>query len=270
MNNQNLITNRQRLAAQDIFQGILSWPIWVMLGWQDIKLRYRRSNLGPFWITLSMAITIYSLGILYSHLWKITYQNYLLYFASGLLTWTLILTIVNESANVFLEAKGYLLQIRIPITVFIMRLILRNCIVFMHNILAVVPILIYYHNALNWHTLLVFPMLIFILMPAFIFSTLLAILGLRFRDIGQLVTSLMSLAFFVTPIMWMPANLPAKFQLVIQLNPFAQFINLVRAPLMGQLPSEYSFFFVLALSIFGFILMMYCLGKFRHRIVFWL
>jgi ABC-type polysaccharide/polyol phosphate export permease len=261
---------RRRKAIQDIITGITSWRLWMMLGWQDIKLRYRRSSLGPFWITASMAVTIYSLGILYSHLWKIAHADYMLYFACGLLVWTLMVTVVNESANIFLESRGYLLQIQIPITVFIMRLLFRNCIIFFHNILAVIPILIFYHSLINWRTLLVFPMFFILLMSLFSFSMLLSILGLRFRDIGQLVISLMSLMFFLTPIMWVPSNLPEKYQFVVKYNPFAQLVDLIRAPLMGQLPSLYSLGYVLVMFILGMLFMVYCLSKFRHRIVFWL
>ena len=138
------------------------WRIWLMLGWQDIRLRYRRSNLGPFWITLTMAITIYSLGFLYSHLWKTSLHDFTFYYACGLLSWTLIVSIVTESSNIFLDSKSYLLQIQLPFSVFVMRLLVRNFIVFLHNCLAIVPILIYYHSMLNWHTLLVFPILVFI------------------------------------------------------------------------------------------------------------
>ncbi|MCX7124795.1 MAG: ABC transporter permease [Gammaproteobacteria bacterium] len=263
---------KQRIykAAEDVFLGIFSWRIWLMLGWQDIRLRYRRSSLGPFWITLSMSITIYSLGILYSHLWKTTLPEYMLYLASGLLAWALISSVVNESASIFLEAKGYLLQIHIPFSVFIMRLLVRNFIIFLHNIVAVVPLLIYYHLLFNWHLLILIPSLILILMPLFVISMLLAMINLRFRDIAQLVTSLMNLAFFATPVMWVASNLPEKYRGVIHWNPFAQFVEIIRAPLMGQLPSEHSVLMMVSIFVIGTIFLVWCLSKYRHRIVFWL
>lgn len=257
-------------ALQDIFLGIGMWRIWMLLGWQDIRLRYRRSSLGPFWITLTMAITIYSLGFLYSHLWKTSMDDFILYYATGLLSWTLMVTTVMESSNIFLESRTYLLQMHVPISVFIMRLLVRNFIVFLHNCLAVIPLLIYYHSKLNIHILLIFPALLLVFLCGFTFSMLLAIVGLRFRDIGQLITSLMSLAFFLTPIMWMPSALPKKLHFVIDYNPFAQFVELIRAPLMGQLPSEYAVKAVFFIFITGVLLMLWCLTKVRHRIVYWL
>src|SRR3990167_7170629 len=69
------VTQRQ-LAQEDITDGCKKWRIWLMLAYQDIKLRYRRSVLGPFWITMSMAITVYSMGYLYGHLFHIPIQEY--------------------------------------------------------------------------------------------------------------------------------------------------------------------------------------------------
>jgi ABC-type polysaccharide/polyol phosphate export permease len=71
MNNQSLYFNGEEktwrasfmLAMKDIKQGVfISLPIWNMLAWQDIKQRYRRSVIGPFWLTISTAIMVFSLG----------------------------------------------------------------------------------------------------------------------------------------------------------------------------------------------------------------
>lgn len=267
---KTLISPQLSKAIKDILLGIGLWRIWLMLGWQDIRLRYRRSHIGPFWITFSMALTVYTLSILYSHLWKISYHEYMLYFACGLLAWTLVVTIVNESTNAFADAKGYLLQIQIPFSVFIMRMLVRNFIVFLHNFLAIIPLLIFYHTELNWHTLLIFPIIFLIFLPAFTFSMLLGMIGLRYRDIGQFVTNIMNLIFFFTPIMWLPTNLPQQLHFIIYYNPIAQLIELIRAPLMGQLPSTHAVTTMILLFLGSLVLMLWCFSKVRHRIVFWL
>src|SRR5476651_1250046 len=75
--------NQRQLAIEDIQSGLTKWPIWLMLAYQDIKLRYRRSVLGPFWITLSMAITVYSMGFLYSRLFNVDLAHYFPFLVSG-------------------------------------------------------------------------------------------------------------------------------------------------------------------------------------------
>ena len=122
-----------KLATSDIVQGIISWRIWMLLGWQDIKLRYRRSQLGPFWITISMALTIYVMGFLYSSLFKTQMRNYFPSLATGMLVWSLISTIVNESTSAFTSASNYLKQLKMPYTIFALRSVVRNFIIFGQN-----------------------------------------------------------------------------------------------------------------------------------------
>src|SRR5689334_17341702 len=72
---------------RDLLSGIWDWPMWTTLGWNDIRQRYRRSVLGPFWITISMAVFITLLGVIYSHIFKIELQTYLPYLALGYIIW---------------------------------------------------------------------------------------------------------------------------------------------------------------------------------------
>lgn len=258
-----------KLALLDIFQGITNWRIWLLLSWQDIKLRYRRSQLGPFWITISMAITIYTMGFLYGHLFKNNLTVYFPHLAAGMLIWALISTIINESTVSFIEGEGYLKQIKMPFTIYIMRVVSRNFIVFLHNILVLVPVLLYFHVHVGWHVLIVFFSLLIVLTNGFIYGILFAMLGARFRDIAVIMQNLIQVAFFLTPIMWMPESLPSKLLWVIRFNPFAQFVDIVRAPLLGQPITLYTLVFNVSFIIIGILLVFFIFQKFRRRIVYW-
>jgi lipopolysaccharide transport system permease protein len=261
---------RFKLAAQDLIAGMVSWRIWLLLGWQDIRLRYRRSQLGPFWLTISMAVTIYSMGFLYGHLFKMDLNTYFPFLASGLLVWTLIATTINESTNCFIEATSYLKQMKLPYIVFVLRIVTRNFIIFCHNIIAVIPIIIFCHIKAGWW-LLALPFGIFIvLLNGMVYGVILAMLGARFRDIAQIIVSLMQVFFFMTPVMWVSSKIPPQYQFVVKLNPFAQFIDLVRAPLLGVWPSLYSYLTTLAITAIGIALMLLIYYRGRHRIIYWL
>ena len=84
------------LALADLMEGFKKWPVWFLLACQDIKLRYRRSVLGPFWITISMAITVYTMGFLYGHLFRSELQTYYPFLVSGMLAWAVISSIVLD------------------------------------------------------------------------------------------------------------------------------------------------------------------------------
>jgi lipopolysaccharide transport system permease protein len=258
------------LATHDIICGIKNWRIWGLLAWQDIRLRYRRSQLGPFWISLSMAITIYSMGFLYGHLFKMDLQTYFPFLASGMLAWALISTTVNESTSAFVEAASYLRQVKLPYIVFILRVVIRNLIIFAHNIIAVIPIIFFCHVHIGLPMLSIFPGIILIALSGVVYGAILGMLGARYRDIAQVITSLMQVVFFLTPVMWMPRFLPPEYSFVVKLNPFAQYLELIRAPMTGVWPSEYTYFVTLGVTLFGIMLMLWMFSRSWHRIVYWL
>src|SRR4051812_1721789 len=80
------------LAARDILGGLAAWRLWSMLGWLDIRQRYRRSMLGAFWLTISMGVMVMALGTLYSSLFKVEINEFLPFIAAGLTIWGFLST----------------------------------------------------------------------------------------------------------------------------------------------------------------------------------
>lgn len=260
------------MAWLDLKNGLVAWRIWLMLAYQDISLRYRRSILGPLWITLSMAITVYSMGYLYSNLFKIDMPHYFPFLASGMLTWSLISTLILESTDGFISAQAVLKEIKFPYSLHIHRLITRNMIIFFHNILVMIPIYMIFHAAIkiNLCTLLLIPGLMVIYFNFLFYGTLLAIIGARYRDIGQVIKSLVQVVFFLTPIMWDPIVLHGQKQWIVDLNPFYAFIELIRQPLLGHMPSLSSVILVTIMTGLGIVMSSQFFIRYRSRIIYWL
>lgn len=256
-----------QLAKKDIVLGMKMWRIWLLLGFQDIKLRYRRSKLGPFWITISTGLMIYSMGFLYAHLFKIDLSHYYIFLASGMVTWTLISTIMLEATDTFMESQSYIKQIKLPYTIYIMRILTRNFIIFLHNIIAIVPIMIYFHILPHLLSLL-FGLLV-IGLCALTYGTILAIIGTRYRDIKQIIHSLVQIIFLLTPIMWQPDMLPEKYKLLTHLNPFMQLIELLRSSMMGHPPATANFLSCIVIVLIGVLIAFVLFMRARHRIAFW-
>lgn len=258
------------LALKDIVKGFSSWRVWLLLSWQDIKLRYRRSQLGPFWITISMAVTIYTMAFLYGELLKMNLSTYFPFLAAGMLVWTMISTIINESTASFIEGEAYIKQIHMPFSIYILRVVSRNFIIFLHNVVVLIPIMIYYHvNVFPKIGYILFGLIV-IMANGFIFGMLFAMLGARFRDIAVIIQNLIQVAFFLTPIMWMPSGLHGKYQWAIDCNPFAQFIEILRMPLRGLSPSLYTIGFNIAFIVCGLFIVFFIFQKMRSRIVYWI
>ncbi len=262
--------NAIKIIFTDIFAGLKQWQVWWMLAWQDIRIRYKRSILGPFWITISMAITVYAMGFLYGHLFNMDLQRYFPYLASGMIIWALVATILNEAPNIFIEGAAFIKQVKLPYSVFIYRTIMRNLIIFGHNIIAIIPLWIYFKVPVNFSLFLALIGLMILLIAGYIYAFLLAMIGSRYRDIAPIIVSMVQVTFFLSPILWMSDRIPLRFQFIVSYNPAAQFINLVRQPLLGQWPSWHSYLAALIVIVVGLALTVSLYKRSYKRIVFWL
>lgn len=269
-NRRRTMMKNLKLAFADIAEGIANWRIWVLLSWQDIRLRYRRSTLGPFWITLSMGITIFTTGFLYAKLFNIDLNQYYPFFSIGMLVWGLISMSVIEGTTIFVGSENFLKQMKQPYSTFIFRVVSRNLIIFMHNMLIFIPLAIFFHIPMGWVSWFSLIGLLLIIINAISFGIILAICGTRFRDITQVINSLIQVVFFMTPIMWSPSILPNRYHFAVDFNPVAQFIELVRNPLMGSMPSSYAIITSLSITVVGLILALVIFARFRARIAYWL
>lgn len=257
------------LTLRDLRDGLISWHIWGHLGWQDVKLRYRRSKLGPLWLTLSAAIFIGAIGPLYGRLFGQTSATFLPHLAVGFIVWTLIVQIVNEACVVYVQAENILKQVNLPLTVHVLRMVWRNVLIFLHNF-AIVPIVILLAGKpLSVHALFLPIGLCLLLWNGYAVAILVAAVCTRFRDIPPIVANVMQLLFFISPIMWTPDLLGNRIWIALY-NPIYHFIELFRAPL---LEARIPLVSVAACVVMGMLLSLLCFGvlaRFRHRIAYWL
>jgi ABC-type polysaccharide/polyol phosphate export permease len=247
-----------------------NWIVWFSLASQDIKLRYRRSMLGPFWITISMGVTIYSMVFLYGNLFHIELSKYLPYLATGIIGWSFISTLILESSQVFIESEGFIRNQESFVSIFLMRLIYRNVLVLGHNLLTFIPILVFFKFGLGIKTLLLIPGVLIIGLNIFCFGTVLAIISTRYRDFAQIIASFIQVSFFLTPVMWMPGALSENNQWIVNYNPFNHFLSLIRCPLLQTNISTIGLEIIIAITLIGFVMYSFMLNKYKYKVVFWL
>jgi ABC-type polysaccharide/polyol phosphate export permease len=257
------------VGARDICDGLANWRLWSMLGWNDIRQRYRRSAFGPFWITISMAIFIVLLGFIYSKLFHQQLAVFLPYIAIGLITWGFISATTTEACSAFIENTGIIKQIRLPYSIYAMRMIWRNFIVFLHTVILMVPIAIFFRMDIGLSALLAIPGMFLVVLNQIWLSIVVGILATRFRDITQIVATTIQISMFVTPIMWPVSAIPdARF--IAEINPFYHLIQLVRAPLLGDVAEPLSWIVVLVMCVIGYGLAAIMLTRASRRLVYWL
>ncbi|MFN7424924.1 MAG: ABC transporter permease [bacterium] len=263
-------THGQRLqvAWSDLMVGVTSPHIWLQLGWHDVKQRYRRSVLGPFWLTASTGVMVVALGMLYSRILNQDATSYLPYLAVGLVVWQFMATTVAEGCQAFITAEGLIKQLRVPLSVHVFRMLYRNFIIFLHQALILVIVAVLYTNA-SWTELIAVPLgLVAIVANLFWLALLLGPVSARFRDVPLIVQNLVQIAFFVTPILWNPGVLGDR-QWIAAWNPAYHLIELVRAPILTGVFPVTSWVFVLVMTLVGFLVAVPCYARTRGRIAFW-
>lgn len=256
-------------GASDVLGGFGAWRMWWMLAKNDVIRRYRRSRVGQLWLTLSMAVMIFGMGAVYASLFGTSMADYLPHLGTGLVLWGLIASTITESCSSFTENDSIIRQVALPRFTYLLRTIARNLFVFAHNLIILPVLYLLTGSPVDWHILLFVPGLLLVLANLAWIGYLLAILSARFRDIPQIVASIIQVAFFISPVVFKPSQLRGDHP-VLLLNPFASMLDVMREPLMGRLPSATSYCILLGMLAVGWIFSLVFAGKYSHRVVYWL
>lgn len=258
-------------ALSDVGRALSQYSLVGTLGWQDVKQRYRRSKLGPFWLTISMAVLIGALALVFGGIFNTPMREFLPFLALGIILWTFFSTVINEGCTAFVSSEAIIKQLPLPLFTHIMRVIWRNVIILMHNIVIVPVIFLLFLKPLGWVGLLAIPGLLLSTTTVAWFALLVAVLCTRFRDLSQIVASVLQIAFYVTPIIWMPSMLSGRKEIVfLDMNPFFHLIEVIRAPLLGSAPTLTNWLVSLAMAAVGWVLTLWVYSKYKNRIAYWL
>lgn len=257
-------------AITDIAEGIGSSDKWSRFGWQEVRRRYRRTSLGPFWTTLSLGIFVTALGFVWSEVWHQDLHEYLPYLSSGMVAWTLVQTIISESCVSFTQYEGIIKNFDFAYTVLAATVVWRNLIVFLHNLAVFIIIAAIFKVHVGWATLLTIPGLLFVAINGIWVALLLGMVCARFRDIQPLVGSILQIALFVTPIMWSADQMGRGRWVFIYPNMLYHIVDLVRSPLLGRVPALTSYAAVVLFTVLGWALTLWIFARFRRRVPYWL
>jgi ABC-type polysaccharide/polyol phosphate export permease len=258
-----------QLGGRDLAAGLRLWPLWTRLGWEDIRQRYQRSFLGPFWISLSMLVMVASLGTLYSKILHQDLHEYFPFLTLGLLFWHLMSDLIREGCLSLLQHEGLIRQIKLPLSTHVFRVVFRQFVVLAHNAVIYLPIMVIFGAWPRPVALLLLPGLLLWVVNAIWISLFLGMFSARFRDVPPLVSSVIQIVFFLSPIMWVPATLGTRAD-IVEYNPVYHFLELVRAPVLGHAPDPLSWPAALGITLIGWGVTFPFFARFRARIAFWL
>jgi lipopolysaccharide transport system permease protein len=233
-------------------------------------MNYRRSALGPFWITLSMAILILTIGMVFGLLFNVSLKSYLPYLASGIVLWSFITSTLGDGCQTYLASEGLIRQMHIPYSFHTLRVIFRNTFILGHNIILLPICFLVLGNSPSWSMLLFIPGFILLASNLTWMSILLGLLSSRFRDMPPIVGSVLTVGFYLTPVMWDPSAIPGTTaHYLLGFNPLYHLLQIVRLPLLGLVPTSENYLLSTALLAVGGTVTFVIFRRFKSRIPFW-
>ena len=255
-------------AIADLAEGLCAYELWSTLAFHDIRQRFRRSLLGPFWLTLSMGIMVGALGLVFSTLFGHSVGETLPYIAVGLICWGMLTGCINEGANIFISNAEYIRNVPLPVSIHFFQMIARNLIIWTFNMAIYLVIVIAFRISPGWQILLFLPGFALFVVNAAWMGLSAGILSTRYRDIPQVIANVVQVIFFVTPVFWSPETLTRR-PAFVELNPLWHVLELARGPLLGQSVSLQSWIFAIVFAMVGIALTIYLYCRAYARIPYW-
>lgn len=258
------------MLGLDIWGAMVAWRFWCFMGWNDVAKQYRRTFLGPVWITLHTAVFIIAFGLIGAQLFKYSAEWYLPYFCAGHVLFGYFSALINEGCLTYSGSDAFLKQTPYPKMAFVFRTVFRCSILMLHSAVIVLAVLWWAGRlgTVQWGALL--GAIALTLLAASFVVAILGGLAARFRDVTVALGSLMQVSFFVTPVLWVPDQLTERAQWVVRLNPLALFLDLTRSPLMGEVPSLQTWGASVGVVLLLGLIFFWQYVAIRRRIVYWL
>lgn len=245
---------------------------WAYGVWLDILIKNRRNRFGPVWLVMPTLLVMLVLGNIYAHLMGHAIPEYLPYLGVGYVHWRLFISVVNESSGAFTNYRAFIMDGRIRMTDYLLRLVARSMFHYAMGLLVVACFL-------AWSPATEVAMLLTLLvtLPLFLLNALwiavvLSHLGARFPDIREMMGAVMMFAFLLTPILWYASKFPldtTRGQLV-RINPAFHLIELVRAPVLGVMPETTSIVVVLTMTVVGWGIAAFVYQRYGRYVPLWI
>jgi ABC-type polysaccharide/polyol phosphate export permease len=245
--------------------------VWFNLAVNDLRSRYRRTRLGPWWLVIGLGITMSTMSVLWSTLFGLPWREFVPYMLTSLVTWNWISGSITGACNIFAgEYSGLLKTMPLPPIVHVMRSVMVNFLIHLHNMTIPIAALVITGTIPSASIIFWLPVsTMLVMINAVSVGIYLGIAGARVRDFSNLVGAIMAPMMMLTPVMWKP-NMLGPHSYIVYLNPFYHFITMIRAPFLGESVSMISLVVVLVITAINIGLAFFCYRRYRKVMVYWL
>jgi len=267
---QPFIRQQVVLALADIVEGLAVFRVWNLLATTDIRLRYRRTTLGAFWVTLSMGVFVAAISLVFGGLFQIDAARFVPFLTAGFILWGLLSNAISGSCLAFVNNEEFIKCQKMPFSIYIYRVLWENIIIMGHNAVIYIVVMFIFHVNFSSTQFLFIPGIFLLLMNILWVMFVLGPVCARYRDMPQIVANILQVAFYVTPIIWEPSLLAGRRSMIVDWNPLYYIIEVARAPLLGAVPPASAWLVSVILMVFGWLFALTVFALCRRRLSYWI
>lgn len=257
-------------GIEELVAGLRNWRIWHLLGTADLRRRHSRSKFGQLWIALSTGVTILSLGLVWSLLWRIPVSTIMPYITVAMILWGFISGVLMESTSAFTATGNLFLNQKTSMSVAIYTIFYKTVITTLYNMSVVLLIFAWFWAWPSWQVLMLIPGLLVNILCLLPICYMLAVIATRFRDAVPLTQSVIQIGYLVTPVLWRPDFMPVDYRWINLVNPFSVYLSLLRDPLLSTPTAPEAWWVALTYAALSWIVGVPFIGHFHKRVIYWI
>ena len=211
------------------------------------------------------------MGLVFGLIFKSEMSDYLPFLATSLIIWGLISTTIIEGCTAFIWAEAIIKQLRTPHLQHVLRVVWRNVFNAAHNFIILPLVFLFFGVGPNWSLLAMLPAVIVVIVNLTWIVWLLGMMSARYRDMPPIINSVVTIAFYITPIMWYPKLISndSLAHLLLGLNPLYHWVQIVRLPILGQWPTLENWGLALLSAGIGWTVTLLSYKKYKNMIAYW-
>ena len=254
-----------RLSTVGVLTNLRKSLLWA---WLDVVCQYRRSRIGPLWETINVVVMMVGITLVSSAIFGGNVVSLIGYIGLGIIAWSAISSLITEGTATFVRNANLITSLNIGIDLYVGRTVFKTLITFGHHLILYVVGIAFSIVPLSWTSLVAVPGIVLLFVNGFWAVTVLAFVCARFRDVELIVRNLLQLAFFVTPVFWNYHQIVDERRFLVDYNIIFYFIEIIRAPLLGQIPPLHDYLVAGGVTVFGYAIAFLVYLRMRRQLAF--
>lgn len=232
---------------------------------KEIRGKYKGAWLGVVWSYLNPLLMLIVYSVVFSKIMRIQIPNYTMFLFTALIPWTFFTTTVSQGAFSIIANGNILKKVYFPREIIPISIVTSNVITFLISCIIMFIFIIITGLGFSWYALF-FPLILisqYILLMGITF--VLSSITVYIRDVEHIITVLLMVMFYGTPIVYSMDMVPASMKGILLLNPMTPIINSYRDVLFyKQMPNLLSMGIIVIISIIVFIFGLFIFRKLQR------